>query len=897
MPSEPIDIPIRETGASSTAAKILGIGTASKSAAGAVGILVAGLAGLAAFGAIIKFAANYQTELLGVQKTTGLANKEIEKLSVRFREMTKILPNSAAELANIGTIAGQLGIQNTEDILAFTDTIAKIASVTEFTTQAAAEDLARISNLFDLPIQQVGKLGSALNALENTTTATAPKIAEFVKRIAVVGKQIGLSVGDVAGLSATLVDLGFNAELAGTAISKTFTEMQINAEDFAQTMGLTAEEFRMALEEDAIGTIQRWAAEVGSLPNNQLIQQLKAVGIEGSRALQVFGALAPATGKLAKNIDIANKAFKEGTSLQEEFDIQIGSVNNQFILAKNRVADLVLGIGQGLLPSVSAAVKQFIAWFDSLNITEFQLRNVGAFLGGVFLDTIKAAGLAILAIRIGFNALAASVLFVSGKIGLLLIPFANLTDLIGITDNATETVMANLVAMDKTAENLFKNAGKSLGELNKGFEVTRVEVANTFRTLEDLRNKQDAAAVVKPKTGPKSQVVLPFTKNELKEFSALLNAAKSPAEVLAEKIKEINFLLSRPGGLTETQGQAAFTKVLTEANDAYIDSIAGLREVLDSTISPQDIFAKRLELINQLLIDGTLNEDEAARAIGIFGNALGDAAEEVEGLAQVLRDAETPLDRLNQKLETVVRLFNEGDGFIDAEQASLAIKKYTDTYNDEMDRITKKTKDANKEILDAINGLANSMESRLTDVFIDLTKGGGDFKEFFTGVIDEIIRQVLRLAVIKPFIDAIFKPAGGGGIGNIVTSLISGLFGGGASSAVVSGSVACLPLAPSFAHGGGFRLSGSGGTDSRLIPIRMSPGETARITTPQQERGMGGDVNNVSVSVTINTDGSSSENSEGEKSEFVLQAGNIIKSTVLDMMRPSEPLGKALNRR
>lgn len=900
MTTERIDILVNERGAGAAASSISRIGTSSATASAGVVILTGALAALATV-KVIKFAADYQTAMVGVQKTTNLSNTAINKLSVQFRELSSVVPKSAAELAGIGEVAGQLGISNAADILTFTETIARIASVTDFTSEAAAESLARLSNIFELPISAVERLGATLNELENTTTATASRLTDFIQRISVAGKQVGLSIADVSGVSATLIDLGFNAELAGTAVSRTFTEMIGNAEVFADQMGISTQEFRANLEKDAIGTITAWAASIQDLPTEQLIQAFEQVGIEGSRARSVFGALVNRTDLLTKNVNTANKAFAEGTSLQKEFETAVKAVNAQFQLATNDVSNLVLGIGEGLLPAVSAIIKEFRDWIQSLDVSEFRLRNIGAFIGGSLIDAINLGIDAFSAIRALMDAVAGTALKVTGNLGLLLVPFANLTDLLGLTSGATEGVLANLNAMDEAGSELLTAAEDRVSKFKTGVVNARIEVETLLNKLDDT--KKTGAGVLgagagalgagAATTADTTQGVLPFSEKELKEYRDLLDSAATPADRLAIQIERINELASRPGGFTEQQAQVALIKALEEANEDYINSVEGLSDVLALASTNQQKLNEGLELVAKLLEDGEIDAQQASQAIQNLGERYNEGAAEVEGLSEVLAAANRPIDDLNRQLERTQQLFL--DGFIDDEQASLAVERFTTQYNSAMSSLEKSTDDTTKEIQNAINGLANSMESRLTDTFVGFLKGTNDMKEFFTQTIDEIIKQIIRLAVIKPIIDSLFPS--GGGAGGAAASFVSSLFGGGGGS---SGSVASLPTAPSFAGGGGVRVGGTGGQDSQFRTVNVSPDEIIRVTTPSQERAFmgGGGVNNVSISVVVNSEGSSSTTSEGESNEFALQAGNIIKSTVMDMMRPSEPLGRALaNRR
>ena len=988
MPTEPIDIPIRTPGATAAQGAIKGVGTSSLGAVVGVTALGAALAALAATG-IAKFAADYEEALIGVAKTTGLGDAAIDDLSIAFRQLSKEIPISAKEIAGIGQIAGQLGIQSVADIEAFTETVAKIASVTDFATQEAGESLARLSNIFGLPIQQVGKLGSALNELENTTTANAPKIANFTQRLAVASSQLGLSIADTAGLSATLVDLGFKAELAGTAISKTFTEMIKDVSGFADQLGVTSDEFKVRLEEDAIGTIVAWGAAINELPRDEMIRAFEDIGIEGARAISVFGALTTRTELLSKNVETSNKAFREGTSLQEEFETAIKATNAQLQLAKNDIADIVLGIGDGLLPTVTEAVQQFREWIESLELTEEQLRNVGQFIAGFFVEAINAGVNAVGLLKSAFNGIASLVLAVTANISLLAIPIANLSDLIGFTDTATEDLLANIAAMEGASIELANTMKQKFTEATTGPGLLKLVIADLSDAIgkiggqtEDLElinelfrqgriNADEASqAIQRYVDAGEGRDVLSdqiafindlFLRNQI----SALNASKSIQRfVLAsregvEVTKTFAKSLGKLAGIT-IDGQTFFG-----INREEIEKILKFREQLKESASGENagvggapVDAFNFETGNLLLEDritALTRQDEVQKSVndslarfnelqsdllrttGFFDD-LGEldtaSLEDFEKFIEAMEEAGVDLTKLNldvvldriakasqnaglelNNIKTItsreelraLKLSIDALGFFDDPKEELKqivdeIKKVgfsagktADEIQEAVDRARIKFGELKAEedpILDSLERIARGTETSITNAFVDAVKGMDSFSDAFSRTIDAIIAEVIRLAIVRPFIEGLFGSAsssGGGIIGNLITQGITGLFGGGGSGIVASGSVSSLPLAPSFAHGTDFVVPGSGGRDSKLFQGNVTPGERITISTPGQRRGGSGVFNEIGITVNVEGKNGGGGNDEGA-TDFGFEIANSVKSIIVDMMRPGQPL-------
>jgi len=124
---------------------------------------VGGLIGVGA-GLIMKSAIDYEQALAGVKKTTDANVTQMGQLSQGFLDLSKNIPVSAKELANIGQTAGQLGI-HIPNILSFTDTIAKLGTATNIVGEEGASQLARFANIMGMSQDKFSNFGSTLVAL------------------------------------------------------------------------------------------------------------------------------------------------------------------------------------------------------------------------------------------------------------------------------------------------------------------------------------------------------------------------------------------------------------------------------------------------------------------------------------------------------------------------------------------------------------------------------------------------------------------------------------------------------------------------------------------------------------------------------------------------------------
>jgi len=393
----------------------------SKAFYAGIGMMGAGATMLGGVAATIKVAGDFQEAMIGVQKTSGMTDAEIKKLGDRFVEMSSKMPNSAKELANIGEIGGQLGINGVENLSSFTDTVAKLASVSEFSAEEGGAALAKIANQFKIPIKQAKNMGSVLNELSNISTATAPTIADLTSRMAGAGASLGLTMPQISAIGAALTDMGVSSEVGGTAMSDMFMEMMKRTDEYAKVAGVSTAEFKQLIEKDAYGALTKFATGLQKFDKFQVADMLTDLGIGGARGTDVLLKLVEANKSvngqqslLGRFVDTSNKAFKEGVSLQKEYDNSLKGMNAQLKIAWNSVVALAIDIGQQMVPYVTKAAKAVSSFVQGMK--KWSKEHPGALRGIVLI--VAALG--------GLLLIGGAILTFLGALGMLSVGLASL---------------------------------------------------------------------------------------------------------------------------------------------------------------------------------------------------------------------------------------------------------------------------------------------------------------------------------------------------------------------------------------------------------------------------------------------------------------------------------------
>lgn len=290
----------------------------------------------------------FEQELTAIQKTSDLTDAALEQLGEGLLNLSGRLGIARTDLAEIAAVAGQLGIRGADNILTFTETVAKLADVTDLSAENAAELLAQIANVFGVPIAEVERLGSVLNELENTTTAKAGAIADVLTRVGDAGASLGLTVDEVAALGATLKNAGIDSARGGTQLRNIFIRLQTEGEKAAEVAGIAREEFSTLVQEDGLEALLAYLQGLQEI--DPALRAIKITEVFGQENFQAVQALTNQLDDLEINLRTAGDAFEEGTSLNREFAQTLGDVGKQWEIFRNRLTAALTRAGALALP-------------------------------------------------------------------------------------------------------------------------------------------------------------------------------------------------------------------------------------------------------------------------------------------------------------------------------------------------------------------------------------------------------------------------------------------------------------------------------------------------------------------------------------------------------------------
>lgn len=358
-----------------------------------IGTVTASFAALAMYGSglhkTIQTYSGLDEAMSNARKTTGMTRLEVEELNAILANIdTRTAQNELLALARIG---GKLGIAK-NDIEGFTRAadIIKISLGKDLgdNVETTIGQIGKLVNVFQIKdefgIEEgMMKTAAAVNELGKASTANEANIVEFMRRVGGVGHSAKMSLSNIAGLGATLDDLGQTMEVAGTSMSQVITGMYRRTDAFAAAAKMSVKDFKKLMAEDMNEALIRMLDGMGSngAAMGKIVAALDSLKLDGTRATGVLTALAQNTDKLREQQEIANRAYTEGTSCLKEFNIMNNSAEAIAEKRKKQITAEAADLGKTLLPAYYESLSAQASLIKTARILiEWLIKNKGAIL-------------------------------------------------------------------------------------------------------------------------------------------------------------------------------------------------------------------------------------------------------------------------------------------------------------------------------------------------------------------------------------------------------------------------------------------------------------------------------------------------------------------------------------
>ncbi len=378
------------------AGSMAGVGAGSAAAGAAMGMPV--LSTVQSYMSFEDAMAGVAKQVAGARDDNGQLTSTYYEMADAIKAMAQRIPMATTEIAALVEGAARMGVTGKDNLLAFAEVAANAATAFELPADQIGENLARIADLYKIPIQNVSQLGDAINYLDDNAKSKGADIIEVLQRTAGITTSVGMSYKEAAALGSTFLTLGATAETAGTATNAMIRELAVASQQPARfqaglkALGLEAETLQKGMARDATGTLLQVLEAINKLPKEEQL------GVTNQLFLKEFGddaaKLAQNIGEYRRQLELANSTAGAG-SMQREADIRAELMSARLEMAKNRAFNLSATLGETLRPTL-------VELFESFNSVVSRVNDwvkANPELAGQILKTV--AGVAALAAGFG----------------------------------------------------------------------------------------------------------------------------------------------------------------------------------------------------------------------------------------------------------------------------------------------------------------------------------------------------------------------------------------------------------------------------------------------------------------------------------------------------------------
>lgn len=348
-------------------------------------------------------------------KYTGMTREEVKQLNEQFKQLDTRTPRE--ELNRLAGEAGKLGITGVDNVREFVEAANQInVALGEDLGEEAVNQIGKLSQMFGDESRSLRDnmlaIGSAVNQVAQSTSASEPYLVDFTARMGGVGKQAGMSVTDIMGFASALDQNMLRSEMASTALSGLILRIYQEPAKYARLAQMDVEEFTRLMQTDVNAAVISFLEALNKMGGMaQIAPVLKEMQLSGAEAASVISTLAGNVDLVRREQENANKAFAEGTSITSEYNVQNNTVQAGLEKARKSFQEVRIELGERLEP----VMKNLIS-FGSLTVKGL-LSLIKSFddYRGVIVTTTTAVGLYTAAVNVSVIADKAKVLW-TGRI-------------------------------------------------------------------------------------------------------------------------------------------------------------------------------------------------------------------------------------------------------------------------------------------------------------------------------------------------------------------------------------------------------------------------------------------------------------------------------------------------
>ena len=283
------------------------------------------------FSDAINLNLKYSDSLANVRKVTNWSMKNVEELSDKLSKIdSRTSLEGLTQLAYIGSRMGmgKYGVQG----------LAEFAQASDRVNVALKEDLGDdamlILSKFVETMGEVERHGgniseafdsvsSSIFKLASTSTANGGNILEFAKRLTGLSKSAHITSDQLLGLASASDSLMLMPEVASTAFGKLITSLWTNYHEIEKMLGMQEDSLKdMMSKGQTMQALVKVLENVSDKNLSSMDEYFKEFGSDGQRLKSAVVTMAQNIGVLKSHLKESSEAYREGTAVTKEYEIQ-----------------------------------------------------------------------------------------------------------------------------------------------------------------------------------------------------------------------------------------------------------------------------------------------------------------------------------------------------------------------------------------------------------------------------------------------------------------------------------------------------------------------------------------------------------------------------------------------
>ncbi|WP_245952761.1 phage tail tape measure protein [Chitinophaga skermanii] len=294
--------------------------------------------------------------------------ENVKAMTKDIHQLARTIPLATGEIQEMIASGLRMGIPQ-QQIIQYTKDVAKMSIAFDVSAGEISDSMGKISNIFKIPLSDIGDFADAINYLDDNTMAKGSDLINVLQRIG--GSAKSLDPKQAAALSATVLSLGESAETAGSGLSAMLNRLgssTMQSGTFKEgliQLGLSAENVQKSMSSKATAnnTILDVFDRIGKLrPEKQTEALTRLFGSEHGPKLM---KLANNTDKLREALEMMNGKYKD--SMTAEYAKRVEASAAKMQLFKNRLNEVIVKFGNALLPTLNTVLTAFSKWTDKVS--------------------------------------------------------------------------------------------------------------------------------------------------------------------------------------------------------------------------------------------------------------------------------------------------------------------------------------------------------------------------------------------------------------------------------------------------------------------------------------------------------------------------------------------------